>query len=165
MDAVRPLAYILKEAQKSSLTAESAVNAAKAALRFLGNASAHIAQERRRRVLKELNRDLEGLAEDEDGEFAEAAPLLFGDGFAKKSKEHIENVRALRKTTSKPPRGQFFRESRPYNSRGGGSNQRNYFRGGRSSGAGNYRGRNRFQPYPGKPYQGKDRFQQQKEKV
>ena len=112
LDAVGPLAYILEEAQKGSLMVESAVKAAKTALRFLGYASAHVAQNRRRKVLKELNRDLEGLTED-DKEFAEAAPNLFGDGFARKCKEHIENVRALHKTTGKLLRGQFFSREPP----------------------------------------------------
>ena len=61
MDAVAPLVFILEEAQKGTLTSQSA---AKAALLHLGNASAQMAKERRKKVTKDLNKDLMSLAED-----------------------------------------------------------------------------------------------------
>ena len=35
---------------------------------------------------------------EEDEQFKEAVPLLFGEGFEKKMKEHVDAVRCLRKT-------------------------------------------------------------------
>ena len=42
LDAVAPMVFILEEAQKGTLTPQSAAEAAKAALMLLGNASAQM---------------------------------------------------------------------------------------------------------------------------
>ena len=138
LDAVAPLVFILEEAQKGTLTSQSAAEAAKAALLLLGNASAQTAKERRKKVTKDLNKDLMSLAEDPEM-FEDAAPLLFGASFERKMKEHLESLKCLRQSMT-PKNGyrsdQFFRGSRPqYPPRGGGSNYR-------------ARGGQRFQPYP-----------------
>ena len=52
---------------------EQAAEAAKAALSLLGNATAQISRERRKKVILSLNKKVHPLAEDEDT-FAEAAP-------------------------------------------------------------------------------------------
>lgn len=145
MDAVAPLAYILEEGQKGSLTPEVAVQAAKVALGLLGNAAAHQSKERRKNILKDMNRDVTSLAE-EDEQFKEAAPLLFGEGFEKKMKEHVDAVRCLRKTGKVTE--SHFRRGRPHGS--------GYHRGG-----GNHRGRggHRFHPYPYSRTAGKENFQ------
>ena len=49
LDAVAPLVLILEEAQKGTLTSQSAAEAAKAALLLPGNASAQMAKERQKR--------------------------------------------------------------------------------------------------------------------
>ena len=54
-----------------------------------------MAKDRRKKVLKELNKNLQPLAE-EEGTFAEAAPLLFGNGFEKQMKDHVEALKCLR---------------------------------------------------------------------
>ena len=64
LDAIAPLVFISKEAQKGTLTSQSAAEAAKAALLLLGNASAQTAKERQKKVTKDLNKDLMSLAED-----------------------------------------------------------------------------------------------------
>ena len=51
LDAVAPLVFILEEAQKGSLTPQSA------ALMLLGNASAQMAKERWKKVTKDINKD------------------------------------------------------------------------------------------------------------
>ena len=56
------------------------MKAAKVALGLIGNASAHHAKERRKKVLKDMNKDVMPLAE-EDELFPEVAPLQFGEGF------------------------------------------------------------------------------------
>ena len=73
LDAVAPLVQVLEEAASNTLTTESATKAAKTALNLIGNASCQMAKDRRKKVLKELNKDLQPLAE-EEGTFAEAAP-------------------------------------------------------------------------------------------
>ena len=52
------MVFILEEAQKGTLTPQSAAEAAKAALMLLGNASAQMVKERRKNVTKDLNKDL-----------------------------------------------------------------------------------------------------------
>ena len=136
LDAVAPLVQVLEEAASKTLTAESATKAAKTALSLIGNTSCQLAKERRKKVLKELNKDLQPLAEVE-GTFAEAAPLLFGNGFEKQMKDHVEALKCLRKSTGRPQNSeQFFRKGRPHNHhthRGGGTSS--------------FRGRGRYNPY------------------
>ena len=97
LDAVVPLVFILEETQKGTLTSQSAAEAAKAALLLLGNASAQTAKERRKKVTKDLNKDLMSLAEDPE-KFEDAAPLLFGASFERKMKEHLESLKCLRQS-------------------------------------------------------------------
>ena len=60
---------------------------------------------------KDLNPDLLSLADQADT-FADAPPLLFGQGFAKKAKDHSEEVRNLRKAAPSSSKS-FFRGGRP----------------------------------------------------
>ena len=89
---------------------EGLTESVKLALHYLGNASANISKMRRKKVLKDLNPDLLSLAE-QDETFSTAAPLLFGQDFSKKAKEHTEEVKSLRKSA---PTKQFFRGGRPF---------------------------------------------------
>ena len=75
LDTVAPLVHIPEEAKKDTLTVQSAAEAAKSALVLLGNASAHMTKDRRKKVVKDLNKDLLPLAEDSEV-FEEAAPLV-----------------------------------------------------------------------------------------
>ena len=132
--------FILEEAQKGTLTPQSAAEADKAALLLIGNASAQTAKERRKKVTKDLNKDLVSLVEDPAMFEAAAAPLLFGASFEKKMKDHMESLKCLRQSMA-PRSGyrsdQFFRGGRrQYPPRGGGSSS---YRG---------RGGQRFHPYP-----------------
>ena len=86
LDAVGPMAYLLEEATNKTLTLENAVEAAQMALKLLGNASGHIATERRKSVLTNLNPRLVEMAEEEEL-FKEAPPNLFREGFTKKAKD------------------------------------------------------------------------------
>ena len=121
LDAVAPLVHILEEAQRGSLTVKTAVDAASAALALLGNASAHMTCERRKRVLRDLNKDLLPLAEDEEA-FKGAAPLFHGETFERRMKDHLESLKCLRRSMApKPGTDQFFRKGRTlYPARGGG---------------------------------------------
>ena len=96
LDTIGPLASLLEQKQAGRLTAESAADAATQALRFLGNAHAHISAERRKRIVSYFNADLRPLIEDAD-RFQSATPLLFGKDFEKSAKEHVDYVRSLKK--------------------------------------------------------------------
>ena len=119
MDAVAPLVHILEEAQRGTLTLKIATETAGTALALLGNVSAHMTCNRRKRVLRDLNKDLLPLKE----VFKGAAPLHFGDSFEKKMKEHLESLKCLWQSTA-PKSGidQCFRRGcSHYPARGGGS--------------------------------------------
>lgn len=58
---------------------------------MLGNASANISKEKRKNVVKDLNKDASSLAED-DELYIGAAPNLFRDGIEQKLKTHVEAV-------------------------------------------------------------------------
>ena len=150
LDAVGPLAFVLESAARGSLTQESAIEAAQTALKLLGNASCHLATERRRNALADLNPNLKEMAE-EDSLYAEATPNLFGDGFSKKAKERDDELKVLRSakvpqkkstfnTQWKGRDNQFFQGRRPFTqaNRGGGT-----FRGHGRTNFGN-----RPRPYP-----------------
>ena len=96
--------------------------------------------ERRKRVLRDLNKDLLPLAEDQEA-FKGAAPLLYGETFERRMKDHLESLKCLRRSMApKPGTDQFFRKGRSlYPARGGG----------------NFRGRGGGQRY--NPYQQRSR--------
>ena len=140
LDATGPLVHVLEEAVRGTLTMESSVAACQQALRFLGNASAHINREHRRNATLDMNKGLADMADD-DAIFRSAPPSLFGDGFSKKAKERSDELKCLSQasgSSSKPERqNSFFRQSRPQN--------------GNNAPRGSYSGRSRrgggFKPY------------------
>ncbi len=67
LDAVGPLSHILEEATNEQLSVKGTVDAVQTALRFLGNASMNINRERRKNTIKDLNPNLEDIAEDVQG--------------------------------------------------------------------------------------------------
>ena len=75
---------------------EQAYSAAQAALYLMGNANNHMAQERRKRILLNVNPTLKSMAE-EVNTFQKAAPMLFGEEFAKKATDRVEAVKAIKK--------------------------------------------------------------------
>ena len=148
LDAVAPLVHILEEAQRGSLT--EAVDVAGVALALLSNASAPMLCERRKQVLRDLNKDLLPLAEDEEA-FKGAAPLLFGETFERRMKDHLESLKCLQHSMApKPGTDQFFRKGRSLYPAWGG---------------GNFRGRGGGQRY--NPYQprSRDRHFQKKDNL
>jgi hypothetical protein len=99
LDIAGPLVAALEELTANDKPDATKVTAAiQMSLRFLGNALAQYAQERRTRAMTHLNPDLKSLVEDED--FSQSLPLLFGAGFEKKAKERIKALDCLRKATS-----------------------------------------------------------------
>ena len=119
LDAAAPLLSTLEAARSGSLTPKGAAESAQLALKLLGNASANISTERRRKATTHLNPELGTLIEDEDN-FREAAPFLFGKTFDQQAKDHIEAVKSLKKTTFTATR-QPFPRGHPSSTRGGGT--------------------------------------------
>lgn len=114
LDPVAPLLQVLKGLDDPSSTSmDDARSHIVDSLKLLGNASAHISQTRRKRVIKALNPDLQDLAA-EDKLFVEASPNLFGEGFEKRMKERAESVKLLvkAKPTRDAGKSQFFQRGR-----------------------------------------------------
>ena len=119
LDSLAPLSHLMElDAQGHKINHSEAIGAAQTAIELIGNANAKISHLRRTKVISQLNKSLLPLVE-EDSNFGEVAPSLFGPEFARKSKEHVEQVKAMRSVGgTKDSRQQFFR-SGPPNSRGG----------------------------------------------
>ena len=112
-----PLTSLLETDSKGeTITHDQALDAAVTAVQLLGNASAQITHGRRTKVLTHLNKSLLPLLEEDDN-FKDVAPSLFGPEFARKSKELIDQVKAIWSTTQKDGKS-FFRQGPP-KSRGG----------------------------------------------
>ena len=134
LDAAGPLTQVLEAANsEEGLSTEVAIEAARAALMLVGNANARMSRQRRQRVLAEFNKSLQPMA-DKDEEFSSATPYLFGPDFAKRAKEHMDQVKSLQ-AARKDPTGAgsssfkaFFRQ-RPSGNRGG---NHKFYRGGTS---------------------------------
>ena len=114
LDALAPLTSLLEaDAKGETISHDQALEAAKAATQLIGNASAQISHARKSKVLTHLNKSLLPLLE-EDTNFENVAPSLFDPEFARKSKDLVDQVRAItcRSTTQKDLR-QFFRQVPP----------------------------------------------------
>ena len=132
LDAVAPLAAVLESAEAGELTPEKAVAATQTALYLMGNAHQQMAQERRKKLILKLNPSLKFMAEDGKN-FTSAAPMLFGEEFAKQATTTVEQVKAMKKLNVPEEKGLFS-----------GYHPRNY-QSGRGGGAKS--GRARYQPY------------------
>ena len=77
----------------------------------MGNASACISRLRREKITASFNKSLLPLAQ-EDKDFTETSPHLFGPDFAKRSKDHLDQVKALRTSTSQQEKP-FFQGGPP----------------------------------------------------
>ena len=98
LDAVVPFAAILESEEAGDLTPEKAVTATQTALYLMGNAHQHTSQERRQKLVLKLNPSLRFMAEDNKN-FTAAAPMLFGEEFAKQATTTVEQVKAMKKLT------------------------------------------------------------------
>ena len=101
LDAVTPFTALLETAEGGELTSEDTVTAVHSVLYFLANAHQHMNQERHKKVLMNLSPALKSMANDEKI-FKAAAPMLFGDEFAAKATDRVEQLKAITKVTTKP---------------------------------------------------------------
>ena len=111
------------------MSLEDVRDAASTAVVLISNTNVHILRLRREKYVSSINKDLAPLVK-EDADFADAAPNLFGADFSKRAKEHLDQVKSLR------------RYSNPTRYRGDHS-RRPFFRKGFSSGRGTAKGRGR----------------------
>ena len=114
LDSLAPLSHLMElDAQGHEITHTEAIDTVKAAIELIGNANAKISHLRRSKVITQLNKSLLPLIE-EDSNFDGVAPSLFGPEFARKSKEHVEQVKALRSSAgAKDSKQPFFRQGPP----------------------------------------------------
>ena len=99
LDALSPLTAIVEADTKGeNITNTQGVNAAKAAIELIGNANARISHLRRTKIISQMNKSLLPLTED-GGNFTNAPPTLFGLEFARKSKELVDQMKAMRSSS------------------------------------------------------------------
>lgn len=142
LDALGPLSAIIEaEVQKRPLSHNDVLKAVKSACQLIGNASCKISNLRREKVVKDFNKSLLPMLE--ESSFSAAVPNLFGSGFAKQSKEYVEQVKAMRSSLSRPStrsqgggsgssNHQPFRNGPPAKRRGFNRQYGNHWRGNRS---------------------------------
>ena len=143
LDAVGPLTSLLERKQAAQLTTEAAADAVQLALRFLGNAHANIATERRRRVMSHLNKVLRPLVEEAE-RFQTAAPYLFGKDMLRSMWTQCALCANCRRPTPGGQRQPFCRQGRPH------TYSQAARVGGPSREGSRYGGRGRYRPYQGK---------------
>ena len=139
LDALAPLTALVEKTEE--LSAEETRDAALTAIELIGNANARMSRLRREKIMTSVNKSLLPLAKDDEN-FTTAAPLLFGGEFAKKSKDFLDQVKAIRSTLPAKNKGDYTRKPffrGPPPSKRGGVNRS---RGGDST---NFRGRGRPQ--------------------
>ena len=107
LDAVGPLTTIIDQAEAGALTMEGVVAAARMAIKFIGNASVQISQERRKKAIMDMNPKLVDMAES-DTIFEDAAPNLFGNKFAKEAKDREDQLRCLDRASGRGRSHQHF---------------------------------------------------------
>jgi len=115
LDVMAPLTSIVEaDAKGDKITHKQAVKAAKAAIELVRNASSKINHCRRTKI---MNKALLPLTEGDEN-FVDAAPALFGIAFTQRSKELVDQVKAMRSHLPGHKDDKQFFQSVPLNSRG-----------------------------------------------
>ncbi len=103
LDSLAPLTHQLEAKQRGGPpTWEEAKKAVVAATELVSNASVKMTHLRREKVTTDLNKALLPVAK-EATNFQSAPPSLFGTEFAKKAKDHIDQVKAMRASLPTKP--------------------------------------------------------------
>ena len=101
LDSLAPLISLVEAHNTGKTLAQKEVmQVVRTAVELVGNANSNMSHLRRERVVCDLNKALLLIVGD-DANFKEVAPLLFGTEFAKKGKEMVNQVKAIRSTISK----------------------------------------------------------------
>ena len=122
LGAAIPLVNTMESARSGSLNSRDAAESAQQALKLLRNASVYISVERPLKASSCLNKELAPLIADETT-FKDATPLLFGDSFQQRMRDHTETIRNLRQPQFSSYQHSFFRRSYPLQSQGGGNHR------------------------------------------
>ena len=115
LDSLAPFTHILEAHHNGdTLDQKEVIQAVKLGMTFIGNVNTHLLHLQRQTVVGEMNKALFPIVRD-DNNFKEAAPLLSGTEFAKKSKDMVERVKVMRSTITikleqRPP---FFQDAPP----------------------------------------------------
>ena len=113
LDALAPLSMVLDQDSKGqTMSKEETLEAAHTAVHLIGNANVRISCVRHEKAIMDINKALLLIVQD-DSNFVDAAPVLFGSEFGQKSKEHVDQVRALRSTITKEPSKRTFFSREP----------------------------------------------------
>ena len=94
LDALGPMIWLYDQmSSEQGVDATKAKAAVESSITLLGNAATHFSTERRKCLMKHLNKDLRPLCE---GKFPNRGAYLFGDNFGSKAKKTADNIRALK---------------------------------------------------------------------
>ena len=107
LDAVAPLTAVLESTEAGDLMPEKAVSATQTVLYLMGNAHHQMSQERRKKLILKSNPSLRFMADDCKN-FSDAAPMLFGESFAKQATTTVKQVKAIKKLHIPSEKKRFF---------------------------------------------------------
>ena len=94
LDALGPMIWLYDQmSSEQGVDATKAKAAVESSITLLGNAATHFSTERRKCLMKHLNKNLHPLCE---GKFPNRGAYLFGDNFGSKAKKTADNIRALK---------------------------------------------------------------------
>ena len=109
LDALGPITWLYEQVVAGDMVDPSkAKKAVEASIALLGNSAAHLSAERRKSLMKHLNKDLRPLCE---GKFPNRGPYLFGEDFGSRAKKTSDNIRALKGISSSKDRFSRFGDS------------------------------------------------------
>ena len=117
LEAVGPLSQLLEAINNEDpqISMDQIGEAVETALILLANASLHISEVRRTKVLEEYNKELLPFATAKECDWASGAPRLFGPNFLKEATDYLQQLQLLRKAKEKP----VFQQTPCTTSRGG----------------------------------------------
>ena len=90
LDSLTPLTTILEYGDGMSVDEVKEVSST--AVELLGNANTRTSCLRRDKLVSSINKNLVPLVQD-DSDFADASPNLFGPAFSKRAKEYLDQIR------------------------------------------------------------------------
>ena len=117
LEAVGPLSQLLEAIndEDPQISMDQIGEAVETALTLLANASLHISEVRRTKVLEEYNKELLPFATAKERDWASGAPRLFGPNFLKEATDYLQQLQLLRKAKEKP----VFQQTPLHNQQGG----------------------------------------------
>ena len=117
LEAIGPLSQLLEAIndEDPQISMDQIGEAVETALALLANASLHISEVQRTKVLEEYNKELLPFATAKERDWASGAPRLFGPNFLKEATDYLQQLQLLRKAKEKP----VFQQTPLHNQQGG----------------------------------------------